>query len=624
MATTNMDDGMDCDSPASQQTYTLRIFQLIRTEQAQNGVKHNDYSRYRRHCANKVQSLYKVLNFQHGRTKYIKRKIEVQTVTDIRFLHVLLFNAERAWSYAMELKKEIEANMSLQKRNHLIRRLTKACTWSSDLAKLSESCADTRGSLEAQAYAAWMHGSMLLEKESNWVLALAKFTRASMLYEELSKVVPLENQSQFLQLIEESEPSIRYCSYQLDRKGIAAPAEKLLLIESDPEGQAGLDSIKAKLAVLTGEYQAQQKVQDISSTAAALEWQGKKYSIKAERARACISQANEFVKQIVSAPPGDEAVLQLYNRMIASYNEAKSHVKNALKASSAAEGDPAYEEMASVEMALQGVVLERIADRSILLIHEAEGRFSAGMERIALGKRAREKDKYARAEDVVRLLDAAIRVVRELGELGARLGGRSGEALHDRCSAQASQLGARRCFYLAQGQLAAGKALESYALFVRCLERIKEARERVEELPGSPDEAALKELKRTEERAGAYKAVAQAELCADELKVKEATEQGLRGISLSDQPLAGSVGVGYLLDHLDSSWESFAGQPGSKAPRIFKAPFSMQSIPVGPIVLDTASNMVTYPSLEHRVKKQTEKKSVLSSIFGWGGSSAKK
>ena len=35
-----------------------------------------------------------------------------------------------------------------------------------------------------------------------------------------------------------------------------------------------------------------------------------------------------------------------------------------------------------------------------------------------------EKDKYARAEDVVRLIDSAVRSVKELGELGARLGGR--------------------------------------------------------------------------------------------------------------------------------------------------------------------------------------------------------
>ena len=45
--------------------------------------------------------------------------------------------------------------------------------------------------------------------------------------------------------------------------------------------------------------------------------------------------------------------------------------------------------MSSVEMALQGVVLERAIDRSQLLVRDAEQRFSAGMERVALGKRAR-------------------------------------------------------------------------------------------------------------------------------------------------------------------------------------------------------------------------------------------
>lgn len=39
----------------------------------------------RRHCANKLQSLYKLLKMQHGRTKYIKRKLEVNSLTDARW-----------------------------------------------------------------------------------------------------------------------------------------------------------------------------------------------------------------------------------------------------------------------------------------------------------------------------------------------------------------------------------------------------------------------------------------------------------------------------------------------------------------------------------------------------------
>ena len=39
------------------------------------------------------------------------------------------------------------------------------------------------------------------------------------------------------------------------------------------------------------------------------------------------------------------------------------------------------------------MVLERVIDRGLLLVRDAEERFSAGMERLALGKRARVRDK---------------------------------------------------------------------------------------------------------------------------------------------------------------------------------------------------------------------------------------
>ena len=62
-----------------------------------------------------------------------------------RFLHVLLFNAERAWAYAMELKKEVEKSLSRPKRNHLVRRLDKARVWAAELARVAASgCCDAQ------------------------------------------------------------------------------------------------------------------------------------------------------------------------------------------------------------------------------------------------------------------------------------------------------------------------------------------------------------------------------------------------------------------------------------------------------------------------------------------------
>ena len=79
-----------------------------------------------------------------------------------------------------------------------------------------------------------------------------------------------------------------------------------------------------------------------------MEWQGRKFLVKADRAPAhprslhCVCmipslslQAGELASQVAASPPGSsEALLALYARMIALYGEARSHVRNALKASS--------------------------------------------------------------------------------------------------------------------------------------------------------------------------------------------------------------------------------------------------------------------------------------------------
>ena len=44
------------------------------------------------------------MKFSYGK-KYLKKKIEVEKINDPKVLHVLLYNCERNWSYAMDLKQ---------------------------------------------------------------------------------------------------------------------------------------------------------------------------------------------------------------------------------------------------------------------------------------------------------------------------------------------------------------------------------------------------------------------------------------------------------------------------------------------------------------------------------------
>lgn len=118
----------------------------------------------------------------------------------------------------------------------------------------------------------------------------------------------------------------------------------------------------------------------------------------------------------------------------------------------------------------------------------------------------------------------------------------------------------------------------------------------------------------------ARRAVAQAEMLAADLRAKEEVSKGVGALSIEQQQQQdASAQAPFLLEALDT-WESFAGgaaAAGAKAPaRLYRGPYPYAAVPVRPIMLDTASNCLSYPSLEHRLRK-AEKKSVLSSLFSW-------
>lgn len=58
------------------------------------------------------------------------------------------------------------------------RRLAKAVWWSNELARLAAARCDTRTALEAEAYASLMAGHLGLEREADWKMTLARYTRA--------------------------------------------------------------------------------------------------------------------------------------------------------------------------------------------------------------------------------------------------------------------------------------------------------------------------------------------------------------------------------------------------------------------------------------------------------------
>lgn len=66
-----------------------------------------------------------------------------------RFLHIVLYSAERAWSYAME-KRQLPDGPNARQRIYLIGRLRKAVKWAALFSQLCTAKADSRTSLEAE------------------------------------------------------------------------------------------------------------------------------------------------------------------------------------------------------------------------------------------------------------------------------------------------------------------------------------------------------------------------------------------------------------------------------------------------------------------------------------------
>ncbi|KAL6755220.1 subunit of the signal recognition particle [Haematococcus lacustris] len=629
-------------TPPAQQ-YNLQLLQLVKVAQGQNGVKHGDYARYRRHCAHKLQALYKALKFQHGRTKYIKRRIEPATITDVRFLHIPIFNAERAWAYSMELKKQVEVEMHARKRRHLVSRLSKAAAWAKDAARLVAAVGDPRSTAEAEAYASWLLGSLLLEKETDWQRALAQLTRARRLFSELARVsTESESQALCMQQVEDMEPTLRYCQYQIERQGGAVPDAQQLLTLSDKAELGSVDELTARLLDAGATSSSAQKPAGL----VVLEWQGQQLPARADKVRQAVAQYNELAPELATALQSDASApaasgegagpgslasrLALFDRSQALLQEALNHTRAALKAPTLSEGDTAYKELAALDSGLRGVMAVRAVDRAALVLSDLEARFATGLQRMALAGMKKGKDKErrdsARPEEVVRGLDSLSRCLAALAELGAAGGGRAGEVLHDRAQAQVSGCQALRCYYLAHGQLAAGRALEAWALFDRAGLRAQEAGGQLGQGEWMQGVQGVTNMGQLEKAAAGYKAVAQAEVAGLAAKEAEALPKGVGGLKLGEKAGAGT-GTGaasatpqatFLSEALDQ-WESFAGglgAAGAKAPRIHPLPFRMQAIPARPIMLDTALAHLDYPSIEHRLRK-AEKKSVLSSLAGW-------
>lgn len=212
----------------------LPVLELIKDLQSQHGLKYENYRRYRSYCSRKLHRLRRSLNVHQGISASAKARhqrgrklmdVSNQMVLDAgeknqeyaeRMLIIPLCLAERAWSYAMQLKQEVSDQP--RRRFHLIRRLKKATEHAQRFEKLCHDpdgpCSE-RTKRESVAYAAYITGLYELEC-CDWMKSKENLNKALTIYITLSvSIIKEEVLEQYRQRIEELRASLRYCQFNI-------------------------------------------------------------------------------------------------------------------------------------------------------------------------------------------------------------------------------------------------------------------------------------------------------------------------------------------------------------------------------------------------------------------------
>ncbi|KAG6642419.1 signal recognition particle subunit SRP68 isoform X1 [Carya illinoinensis] len=573
--------------------FSINVLQLLKSAQMQHGLRHGDYTRYRRYCTARLRRLYKSLKFTHGRGKYTRRAITESNVTEVRFLHLVLYTAERAWSHAME-KRQLPDGPTARQRIYLIGRLRKAVKWATLFSHLCAIKGDSRTSLESEAYASYMKGNLLFERDQNWDTALMNFKSARAVYEQLGKYGDLENQVLCRERVEELEPSIRYCLHKIGESNLQA--SELLQID-EMEGPA-LDLFKAKLEAVMAEARSQQ-----AASMTEFHWLGHRFPISNGKTRVAILKAQELEKDL-HGPSADslsaERRLAIFDKIFTAYHEARSCIRSDLASSGNAEN--VKDDLNGLDKAVSAVLGQRTIERNELLVSIAKSKLTR--------RRDDKSEKVTKPEELVRLYDLLLQNTTDLSDLVNSGRDRKPEELSfsEECALKSLSFRAERCFYLAKSYSLSGKRAEAYALYCRARSLAEEALQNFQISNGSDQR--IQQLKILCKECRSNSCIEHAKGMMEEMKAPENLSKRISNISLTG---ADKKTEKFLVEKLDT-YESAVGDANVKGvPRIEVFPPAFQATPRNPIVLDLAYNFIEFPSLENRMKK--DKKGFISRLW---------
>uniref|UniRef100_A0A8C7VEP3 Signal recognition particle subunit SRP68 n=1 Tax=Oncorhynchus mykiss TaxID=8022 RepID=A0A8C7VEP3_ONCMY len=537
----------------------LEILQIIKDSQQQHGLRHGDYQRYRGYCSRRLRRLRKTLGFKCGnRHKFTGKKVTVEMLSDNRYLLLVLMEAERAWSYAMQLKQE--ANTEPRKRFHLLSRLRKAAKHGERLEKLCESPrVDAKTKLEAQAYTSYLSGMVRFELQE-WKAATEAFNKCKTIYEKLASAFTEELAVLYHQRVEEISPNIRYCAYNI---GDQNAMNELMQMRLSAGGGGGM--MAEKLEALITQTRAKQ-----AATMSEVEWRGRTVPVKIDKARIFLLGLGDNEAAIAQAA-NEETKERLYETLLAECRDTIQAVR---------------------EDYLTYIKLWTVVKRNESMAHMLQAKLKE--------PQTDENKRGPRPQDLIRLYDI---ILQSLAELSTLQGLEEDHTFQKEVALKMLVYKAYRCFFIAQSYVLVKKWSEALVLYERVLKYAKEVQSKAKSLNNS-----LKDLPDVQELI--------TEVNAEKYSLQAAAilVPALPLICLPPSPSS----IQPLCERLDT----FHLDPTlvGKQPNLVQFPPDFQPIPCKPLFFDLALNHVAFPPLDDKVEQKGKGglTGYIKGIFGFG------
>ncbi|CAH1725702.1 signal recognition particle subunit SRP68 [Aphis gossypii] len=554
--------------------FSIEILKIIKEAQQQHGLRHNDYQRYRGYCTRRIRRLRKVMHLQQGDRRHFRKKNVTETnLTDERAVYIPLMLAERAWSYAMQLR--VEANTEPRKKFHLVSRLRKASSYAIQLQKLCESEKfDARTQLETQAYVAWCEGMLQFELQE-WKPAIENLKKAQMIYEKLASALNEEDAILYRNRYEELEPSLRFCAYNI---GNETDVNQLLHLRNQAQGDllVTLDTLMA---------QTRDSLSEVT-------WRNRTVPVKNSRVRTFLLANRDFNSLLdkcsTLAEKSDsleQHLMDCKDAMLAIRDDIKTEQKMDGSSTSSASS------LQYLHTYLSFIRLERSIQRNLLLIESA---LESDGKQGTIGSK--------KLQDITRLYEILIQNILEEQQLP---GLEDDSDFQEKLIIKAKAYKAFRCYYIGQSLSTLHRWRDTMAMYERALNHISSVINQVDD----DLKTRLSDLVNTIE-SSKYCAHAQSVLEQD----NEEELDSLKNAKLQKLPLT---------KRLDEYYEDSSVL--GKDPNVIKVPPEMEEIPCKPLFFDVALNFVQLPAFKKQQQPASDpanKEGIsgfVKGLWGWGG-----